>query len=283
MSTTTSTETAVVVSLANAAYARSGMVDNWLRSLRAVGIRAEVVVYALDREAQGVLTRQGVPCIPLPGEPGDIPRQQPRFRSPAWKRLVLTKLTVIQRHLAKNQAVLFSDLDVCFLRDPLDWLHAQTPKDGISLQSDWLCQEPASVKRLCSGFMYLRPGPRTMGVCDLDRADVDDFPSDQPLLNHRLRNNREAPFVELAIDAVPNGPRWDALEADARQAAYALHLSYVLGLQQKVKFLRKAGLWHTRHGRTEYWRLRTQAHLRTLRGQPTCFLRNLRGHLVAAA
>ncbi|MGF1484738.1 MAG: putative nucleotide-diphospho-sugar transferase [Opitutales bacterium] len=266
----------VLVAAANAAYARAGMADNWLRSVRQAGVQNPVHLYALSKKTQRILERQGIESRLWVDTQGAITQRQPEFRSKAWKRLVLCKLALIHAELKAGHQVLYSDLDACFLRNPVDWLERCTPADGISVQSDFLLAQAESVGRLCTGFMFLKPGPRTLRVMDLNRDDVEAFPSDQPLLNDRMLTRQEAPVVRIDLDLIPNGPHWRRQGAQLRESAAVLHLSYVLGLQQKIKFFRNAGLWQTPHGRLEYLRLRARGHWKQLRKQPSFYLQSLR-------
>jgi len=249
-----------IITMFDAAYVRSGLVENWLASLERVGLLDRVALYPLDTDALDHAQSTGCEVIDhFAGEPASDDSIT-RFSDEGFRALSLRKLEVVRHALTAGRAVLYSDADVVFLRDPLPRLARERAE--IVLQSD--CRPGVELSRpqwpwshyttrrgrfegvICAGFMYLRPTPATLRLLDVERPDAPRFENDQFLLHDRIVWRREASFALLPESEFPNGA-WYAQErwrrgAAALDDAYMLHANWCEG-ERKVELLKEVGLW----------------------------------------
>lgn len=250
----------IVLTAFDGVYARTGLVANWLQSVRRVGLGAHVVLCALDAEAEAF--GEHAAAVTMRGdrfEDGASP-QIARYHAPGFRRVALAKLDAVHRLLAEGRTVLFSDADIVFLKDPRPHLVAQDA--DVVAQSDvrpgrnlsrpkrpWDRFKPLRRRlgsTLCSGFLRVRPTPATLRAFDTSRPGTGRYASDQPLLHDRLVWRGEASLALLPDDTFPNGAhlahrRWRHGDK-ALDDAVLVHVNWCEA-DRKVPLLRELGLW----------------------------------------
>lgn len=154
-----------IVTFCNAEYIP--VAENWLRALRAINMDRHAIVIALDKEARDAFTTDCVLYRPLPSSAQDL--------GALW----LHRIAVLREILSTGDAVIHSDSDAVWLRNPIpDIEHCGSPI-VFSQGTVW----PKDVHRrhgfvLCCGFFYLASNPDVLEFLEevacrveLDRDD----------------------------------------------------------------------------------------------------------------
>lgn len=154
-----------VVTFCNADYIP--VAENWLRALRAINMDRHAIVVALDKGARDAFSTDCVLYRPLPPNAQDL--------SALW----LHRIAVLREILSTGDAVIHSDSDAVWLRNPIPDIEHCGSSIVFSQGTVW----PKDVHRvhglvLCCGFFYLAPNPDVLEFLEevacrveLDRDD----------------------------------------------------------------------------------------------------------------
>ena len=258
-------EKPAIVTAFDAGYARSGLVANWLASVRRVGLADQVVLFPMDLEAAQYARATGVETVELWPEVIPTTDSITPYAAADFKAVSLRKMDAIRHVLAQGRTVLFSDADIVFLRDPFPML-AEFAEEIVA-QSDVPPNRRLSAPRgilprwfqrrrcrntLCAGFLRVRATSATLRVFDTAREDVGRFCNDQTLLHDRLVWRAEASWALLPQDEFPNGAylamaRWRRGNQAMLNDAVIVHVNWCLS-ERKIELLKELGLWHAGGG-----------------------------------
>jgi len=110
----------VFVTFANDAQADFAL--NWHAHLAALELASSALVGATDATTEHTLIRAGVRCFPLRSSLG---RGEAKWGSDGFSHMGRTKAKLLRTLLELHATVLFADIDVVFLRDPLPYVGRQ--------------------------------------------------------------------------------------------------------------------------------------------------------------
>ena len=172
-----------------------------------------------------------------------------------FNQLMRQKVLFIQRNLQAYRHVIYSDLDVAWLRNPIPHLNEIHKKYPFAFQSE---AQSVSRKTLCFGFVSIRSSMISryyMGILarNSKRSAFLLAPEcDQELLNRLHQASRyfhRAVYV-LSETLFPNGLGYKLLLKDdedtqltQRLQPYIFHANFVVGVSKKRYLLNKYANW----------------------------------------
>lgn len=234
-------KTPIICACVNHGYASGPLMRNFVQSIYRIGRGEHLLLAALDDGAfsilktlHGSVLRWNATSLPTPTEESIL------FRKFGWKAIVFSKIALVRELAEQNVDILFSDVDVIFIEDPLPLL-LQLNVDDFAFQSDvshggnW--REPST---LCSGLYFARPTQAVQKTLSLTASDLEHFAGDQPFLRHRLGNLKTARYLMLDPEFFPNGNVWAKSPPDN---PVAIHFNYIVGEHKKADAMKRAGLW----------------------------------------
>ena len=253
------TETVTVALLAT-----EGMTDflaNALTGLTACGVDPGTVVVGCPEtqlEKVGrVAERFGARARALPAEADDAFAEQPLdYGSLSFNDAMWMKVRLVRGLLDECDRVVYADLDVAWLRDPLPYLAAVLDRYPIAFQTEAQGRFPPAV---CAGFMAFRRSERAISFLDSMLAE-------DAARRGRGRRTGDQEVAQLLVDSdpswlpdifclpealFPNGlgvplllPASANADLTGRADPFVLHANWVVGAEAKRRMLAAIGAWH---------------------------------------
>jgi len=133
------------VTFANAAQLDFAL--NWHQHLSLLGLGRSALLGATDEATNRGLSAAGARCFPLKSSIG---ADEAKWGSPGFSHMGRTKALLVRTLLELNATLLFADVDVVFLRDPLPYLGRQLAAHAqLLFHTDGFGSSPeATVSRL---------------------------------------------------------------------------------------------------------------------------------------
>lgn len=150
-----------------------------------------------------------------------------RYGNEAWKKSIEKKASYVTMFLFKNKTVLYTDVDVIFLRNPISYLEAHTTSISMSYGVDTV-----SKQNFNSGFIHCKPTEVTKHVMLLWKhlsREIHNYkapPYDQRALNDALiQSNIKYPHIyELPSRLFQYYPDCKALTSKCRDP-FVIHFT----------------------------------------------------------
>jgi hypothetical protein len=177
------------------------------------------------------------------------------FGTPCYNQLMHQKVLFIQRNLHTYRHVIYSDLDVAWLRNPVPHLNEIHKEHSFAFQSE---AQSVCRKILCFGFLSIRSSIVSRYYFGIlarslkSSASLALYESDQVILNRLYQSSRyfhRAVYI-LSETLFPNGLGYKLLAKDDEDAQltqrlqpYIFHANFVVGLPKKRYLLEKYGNW----------------------------------------
>lgn len=231
----------VVVTCVNGGYAQSGMLQNWVSCLDALGLKDSVFIGALDVTAEKIAAGLSCQSIRFDGHSGlRLPKEALFYRRTGWRSLVFSKLVFVRKLLETGRHVLFSDADVVFLKNPLSFFPGESRAD-FAAQSDALADASGDAPRsLCSGLYYAHPTREAIEALSFTSEDMEQHGGDQDFLRKKLGIERAARCSMLPRGLFPNGHLW---RHRPPTDPVAVHFNWIEGVEAKRKWMEDSGMW----------------------------------------
>jgi len=145
---------------------------NWLRALAEIGLDGAATIVALDAATRAAFPPDRVLHRPLVAASGDL--------GALWAH----RIGVLRDVLASGEALIHSDADAIWLRDPRPDIAACDAAMVFSQGTIW----PPDIHRrhglvLCCGFFHLRPNPQVLAFLDAVAARLETDRDDQMAVN----------------------------------------------------------------------------------------------------
>ncbi|XP_071477387.1 uncharacterized protein [Diadema antillarum] len=240
---TTNRSIPVILASTNSAFL--DFTDNWLESLKRCGISSGITLVAEDHSAYYYLNnRTDIDLDVLLTDEAESPSEKLLFDSPEYKRLVNKRPSYVLRLLENGHDVLFSDVDIVWLKNPLPYFD---DKHDVWLQED---QHDPPV--YCAGFTLYRSTPWGIKLVKEWVKELGRHPTlpDQRVLNNLLKKDRYQQGLKRAVmdpTLFPNGnlffdPKWRA--ANSGVETVMVHNNWIIGHDLKVERFKQEGLWY---------------------------------------
>ncbi len=229
----------VIMAFANFGY--MDMLLNTLETIQKTRPHHEVSVFVLDRSTQEALQDMGIESYLFQSR-FHPPEKDLNIWSQEWKSVVLNKLEILQSVLRLGHRILYTDIDIVWLKDPFPFI-----RDFLSEECDLLIQTEQDM--MCSGFLYAKPCRGTIELFDASKEDIHLFPTredsrvDQPLLDRRIKKSKNLRYCVFPPDLFPVGHEWYNNWKILQHKAYIVHFNGVSGKRKKIYKMRRYGLW----------------------------------------
>ncbi|XP_071477386.1 uncharacterized protein [Diadema antillarum] len=218
--------------------------QNWIESVRRLGTRPNVLAIAEDIEAYRTLRKHPREVAAVMTPRAASPQAALKYLSREYNLLINRRPAYIYRLLQKGKDVLFCDVDMVWLRDPLPYLVGDY---DVVLQED--LHDPKVV--YCAGFVFFRATNATRSLVwewmDRIHKARNRLP-DQKILNDLL-DEKFDPNLRMKVldsDLFPNGKlyfdvRW---REQRRIPPVIVHNNWIEGHELKVERFKEHGFWY---------------------------------------
>ncbi len=257
----------VIVGFCNDGY--FDFCQNWLISLQNLNLSDSVIVYALDDKALARLNSEfpDIKCILWADQSlfANASEEFIELIGEGWDVIMFKKLECVHYTLIQGHNVLYSDTDVVFQKNALEYVINDTEHDDFVIQQDG----PRDLM-WCAGFFYAKTCPETINLTRLSPMLCRGFNCDQPILNGRLSVESGLPLARiygkskvqekvvangwspcnnlkwhrLPEDLFPNGNKWMKMKHRFRENSYAIHYNCITGYDNKVSSMKKFDHWY---------------------------------------
>jgi hypothetical protein len=174
-----------------------------------------------------------------------------KYGSTEFNNLMRYRFTAIQEELLKDRVVIFTDLDVVFLKNPLPLVLNLLKKYEGVYSPDAGCK--------CMGFFGVNPTESNKRLFDSSYFMDKDSPNkewkegetiyhDQHVLN--MRFNRDPYFQKLRSrhylldeNDFPYGRHWFS-NAESIKDPYLVHYNWVIGVEGKIQRMKEYNHWY---------------------------------------
>jgi len=227
------------------------MANNWIRSL--LPYKLPIIIYGIDQGVCGEIIK-AARCI----EPSGA-RQVPNaatekardvvYQGANYLRNTNRKLPLFVDALgeaAPGSWVLFSDVDIVFLKSPYSYLKgAEATVNFMFQQALTTCNDspgPTVVKTpelVCTGLYYVRAVPEARAVLRKAIGSPSFDHTDQGAVNYILRES-QVPIQLLPCTAFPNG---FIFQHSPPPDPVAVHFNYIAKASDKEALMRKRHMW----------------------------------------
>lgn len=231
----------------------AGLLLNWIESCdrHGIEIRSWTLIAALDEDTATRFEKQGFAVL-YPGT--DYGRHRieavAEYGDEDFRDLMFPKTAVVQDLLSIGFDVLFQDVDLVWLKDPFDFLHAA---DRRMLDAQFMYDGPNAIYaplNVNSGFFFLRNTAHSRDFWQGVHQNFDKVAyhhSQQRVVNTILVHRY---FKGLKLDVLAeadfaNGHLFTSDDASGLPPdPYVVHCSWTSDLAHKMKKYRLAGLWY---------------------------------------
>jgi hypothetical protein len=250
----------VVVMVANVGVIE--LLTNFVCAAKSKGISIDhIVVFATDEEGKRVAEELGMTVFYDEGMFGDVPTEHAQvYGDKTFQSMMQIKVISVHLCMELGYNVLFQDVDMVWMRDPLPYLQ------DISNVGDFDCyfeDDGARSMRYApwfanSGFYYLRNNDRTRYLITslLYSADqILNHHSHQQALTHIL-NDHSAQFglsiKVLSKDLFPGGKNFhhdrpymlNWMKGSLDEEPLMFHMCWTTNKDDKLNYLQQLGLWY---------------------------------------
>ena len=178
-----------------------------------------------------------------------------------FSKITLRKLKVIKDYLDNGFDVLYSDLDIIFLKDPIPYLMDEIKDNDILILDDsYMYRESRGFritsKKLNPGFFFVRANERTSKL--FSEPNLKDYKllfkegfykkffyfDDQDLIHNRIVKDEEIEikYKTLPLNLFPNGKIIYNYSVSIEEA-YILHFNYVSSIS-KIAKMKQHNVWY---------------------------------------
>lgn len=243
----------LVVSVCNTTFLP--FLERWLSSCdrRSVEVRARTVIVALDSATARRCRELGLTSVAAHGQDGDDLASVAGWNDPRFSRLVPWKSVATWDALHLAPTVLFQDVDMIWLRDPIADLAGRYPEVDVLAMHDGPNARHAQL-HANSGFVHVRAGDATRSLWETmvgNAASVVHLGSEQMVLNRVLERFHAYNLVRVQVlpeSRYLNGHlfnREDGLRPASqrwRADGVVVHYSWTLDPAEKIEKIEKFGL-----------------------------------------
>ena len=218
-------------------YGTSGYIEllkNFYCNLNKLGIAGSLKIFCLDENAFNQLNIYAKDSDVKMWQ-GNTPAHMMEYGEAGYHSVMEAKLQIISQELKESDRILYSDADVFFSRNPIQYLGEAILHEcgDVLFMLDWNGDA-------CAGFFYARNSKNCRDLFKPSSLDgKKDF--DQTLINHRLKIY---PIKYSMLDArlFSNGPIWRGGVCGWQEDYYVTHHNAVQP-NEKIELMKKHGHW----------------------------------------
>lgn len=239
--------------------------SNALTGMLRAGIAPSQILVACPPNAEDGVRRavsghsNAITLLPDESLPTTADDEYAGFGSAPFSEISWAKIALIRRLIDAHEHVVYADLDIGWLRNPLPYLAEVARQYQIAFQTEGLPRFPPAI---CCGFISLRRSARTIELLDTllaqsRQADhgkrIDDQAACQQLIGRDTSWLKDICFLPEALFV--NGLGYPILQHAVAPVAmehelqpYLFHANWTVGLESKRKLLAAAHCWFVDDG-----------------------------------
>lgn len=234
----------VLITLTNDGY--MDLTENLLTSLKRLGIEQKLIIYCIGDKAYNFFktkyTHNHVINIDVCE---DYLKSWVEYRShqhpdmdgkKKWALLTSYKMYAIHDQIVQNKDVIFTDGDIVFEKDPIEYLCENIKSNDLLIQND-SCSYDTRV--MCTGLFYMKSTPYTKEITNFDiiTKNINSFSNDQQYLRS-FKNKLKVEYLDLNL--FPNGMYY---RQNRPTSPYLIHFNYDVA-EKKIKRMKTYNKWY---------------------------------------
>lgn len=243
----------LVAALANRGFLELAL--NWAESLKKLGIK-NYAVFTPDKSVQGILEKKGVNACLVNSK---IPGNAQKFGTLRFNNIVLLKPVITYRLLKTGINVLFSDVDIAWLSNPLDYIKKIDSKKNGDYDIHVQCDLPdefsiRDIKDPCercnSGFYYAKSSKKAAEFFRNALKKAWQVPNDcdQYYFNSAVKKMKGKIRINVLDPLLfPNGSIYfknHKKYLKFGKKPVIVHANWAVGINKKTELLKKSGFWN---------------------------------------
>tara|TARA_B100000787_G_scaffold166269_2_gene151241 strand:- start:10746 stop:13265 length:2520 start_codon:yes stop_codon:yes gene_type:complete len=153
-----------------------------------------------------------------------------------WATITSYKIYAINNELIKGNDVIFTDGDIVFEKNPIQYFIDNIGDSDLFIQND---NQDYNSRAMCTGMFYMKSNEKTLKITDFQTVskNIDDFNNDQQYLR-RFQNQLKVKYLDL--DLFPNGKYYrDKLPKNP----YIIHFNYDVS-EHKIRRMKSFNKWY---------------------------------------
>ena len=158
------------------------------------------------------------------------------WQSQGFLDTVYKKLDYTHQLLKQGHTVFCTDLDIFYLKDPIEYIYRLLDDFDIVGQNDF--------GRLCTGFYMVKPSDLTIDLFDTsEKLTLIGEQSDQNYIHEKLQSDKYSGLKvhKLDQDSFPNGYRWYKYCKTLRPSI--VHYNSVDSIEGKIQKMKQFNHW----------------------------------------
>lgn len=157
------------------------------------------------------------------------------FRKGNWHNITKQKFKIIHDNLKHYKYVCFTDGDIVYKKNVIDYCFEHIGGNDILIQNDTLDDDDHS--NLCSGFMFIRSNDKTKRLFNptIATKDAKEGWGDQMYINSIKEKLK---YKMLPLNLFPNGQYYYKYQPKS----YLIHFNWIVGHKKKDK-MKSYGYW----------------------------------------
>ena len=218
--------------------------NNFLQSVKNLGMEKNVIVYCLDFDSRKILERNFDCEFRLFGT-DSIEASFHSYGSEEFRTVTKNKIEIILDALQGNESIVYTDCDVVFRKSPTQFI-LDNDNDSV----DIFFATDAPFMKMCTGFMYVKNREsihRLFHEYFSHNEKYDEVKNehmfDQEIINGILQNNQTGvTYGVYPLEFVSNGHIYFS-ESIQTGNEYVVHANFTIGKDNKINKLKGANLW----------------------------------------
>jgi|TARA_B110000046_G_scaffold177890_1_gene205234 hypothetical protein len=205
--------------------------QNLILSLEKINFPLSLKVYCIDQKSYDTLQNWNKNIIlEMLNDETNMNQNIVGWKEKGWNTMVFSKLKCIYKELLKNDYVFFTDSDIVFEKDPLEYL-LENIKDY-----DMLIQQNIKQSKypLNSGFMFMKSNNTMKDLFDPNKVNLDKFICDQDYINEQSYNFK---YLGLSRDLFPIEYYYYLNYENYSDKFYIFHFNFKMGKNKQKKMM----------------------------------------------
>lgn len=205
--------------------------QNLILSLEKINFPLPLKVYCIDQKSYDTLKQWNEKIIlEMLNDETNKNESILGWKEEGWNTMVFSKLKCIYKELLKNEYVFFTDSDIVFEKDPLEYLLGNMKDYDILIQQNM----ETSKYPLNSGFMFMKSNEKTKELFNWQRINIDSFVCDQDYINENSQNIK---YLGLSRELFPVEYYYYRNYKDYSDKFYIFHFNFKKGNDKKKRMM----------------------------------------------
>uniref|UniRef100_A0A6C0BUM5 Nucleotide-diphospho-sugar transferase domain-containing protein n=1 Tax=viral metagenome TaxID=1070528 RepID=A0A6C0BUM5_9ZZZZ len=205
--------------------------QNLILSLEKINFPLTLKVYCIDQNSYDSLQKWNKNIIlEMLNDETNTNQNIVGWKENGWNTMVFSKLKCIYKELFKNEYVFFTDSDIVFEKDPLEYLLENIKDyDMLIQQNVEKCKYP-----LNPGFMFIKSNDTIKDLFNTNQLNLSRFTCDQDYINEQSCNFK---FLGLPRDLFPVEYYYYLNYQNYSDKFYIFHFNFKKGNDKKERII----------------------------------------------